>query len=101
MFTTEYSLWLQFAKGSTHFQRIERLPFVPFVGLTILDNGLGQFTLSHVAWCSTPQMFLCQAAETRLDWTLKNALKVMSKAGWEEDVESRESVTSSRKKADE
>ena len=53
MFTTEYSLWLQIAKGSTHFRRVERLPFAPFVGLTILDNGLGQFVLSEVAWCAS------------------------------------------------
>ena len=98
MFTTEYSLWLQFAKGSTHFRRIERLPFAPFVGLTILDNGLGQFVLSNVAWCASPQMFLCQAAEKRLDWTLKQAQKVMSKAGWEEDEESREVTPASRRR---
>lgn len=98
MFTTEYSLWLQFSKGSTHFRRIERLPFAPFVGITILDDVLGQFTLSDVAWCSTPPMFLCQAAEKRLEWTLKHAQKVMSKAGWEEDVEARESQPRGRRR---
>ena len=79
MFTTEFSLHPRYDKGSTCFQRTERLPFVPFVGLTVLDDGLGQFVLSDVAWCSSPQMFLCQAAERRLDWTLKDAQKVLGK----------------------
>ncbi len=89
MFRVEYAVHLKYAKGTTTFRREEEVPFVPFIGMDILDNMLGQFTIKHVAWCSAPPMILCQSNEDRSHWTLQQACRAMRKAGWEEEKDSR------------
>jgi hypothetical protein len=64
MFRVEFSVHLTYSKGMTSFRREEELPFVPFIGLDVLDDVLGQFTLEHVAWHSGSRMFLCQRVST-------------------------------------
>lgn len=88
-FRVEFSVHLRYAKGTTVFQREERLPFVPFVGLDVLDDVLGEFKLEHVAWHSGSRMFLCQSALDRHYWTIQQAQRSMRKAGWAEEKEAR------------
>lgn len=90
MFRVEYTLHFWHKKGIASFVREEHLPFAPFIGLDVLDDSLGQFHLDHVAWHTGSQMFLCQATEKRIDWTLKKACRYMATAGWVEDEEGRE-----------
>ncbi len=89
MFRVEYAVHLKYAKGTTTFRREEEVPFVPFIGMDILDNMLGQFTIEHVAWCNEPAMLLCQSNVGRSRWTLQQACRSMRKEGWEEDKQSR------------
>ena len=89
MFRVEYAVHLKYAKGTTTFRRETQLPFAPFIGLDVLDNSLGQFTLEQVAWCSEPVMFLCQSSVDYSHWTLQKACRSMRQVGWEEDKESR------------
>lgn len=88
-FRVEFAVHLRYSKGTTRFEREERLPFVPFVGLDVLDDVLGEFKLKHVAWHSPTRMFLCQSSCDRHYWTLQKAKRWMKKAGWEEDEEAR------------
>jgi len=90
MYRVEFSAHMKYDKGETTFRREERLPFVPFIGLDVLDDALGQFDLKHVAWAGGDcKMFLCQSNVKRREWTIREACKVMKKAGWTEDRESR------------
>lgn len=90
MFRVEFSVHLTYFKGITSFQREEELPFAPFVGLDVIDDVLGQFTLEHVAWHSGSSMFLCQSQVERETWGIRVACRTMRKAGWTEDRDSRE-----------
>ena len=92
MFRIEFSVHLTFSKGITSFRREEELPFAPFIGLDVLDDVLGQFTLEHVAWHTGSGMFLCQSQVDRKDWNIKTACRTMAEAGWTEDREARESA---------
>ena len=89
-FRVEFSIYLVYDKGATAFLREVQLPFVPFVGLDILDDVLGEFRLTHVAWHSGTQMFLCQAKVECKSWSIRAANRAMSKAGWTEEKEARE-----------
>lgn len=89
-YRVEFAVHLRYAKGSTTFSREQSLPFVPFPDLTVLDDVLGEFTLEHVAWCSKPDMFLCQATVNRDYWSLREALRSMKKVGWKEERDCRE-----------
>lgn len=91
MFHVEFSVHLKYGKGETTFSREEFLPFVPFIGLDVLDDILGEFEIKHIAWASECKMFLCQANETRDTWTIRKACASMKKAGWTENKELRES----------
>lgn len=88
-FRTEYAVHLRYTKGLAHFSREEEMPFAPFIGLDILDDILGQFTLKFVAWHTESGMFLCQATVDRSEWNLRQAQQAMKKAGWSEDKEAR------------
>lgn len=89
MFRVEFAVHLTYQKGVTTFRREEQLPFVPFVGLDILDDALGEFHLEHVAWHAGSQLFLCQASKNHDEWSLGQACRFMGKAKWEEDREAR------------
>ena len=89
MFRVEYAVHLRYEKGLAHFSREEKLPFAPFVGLDILDDVLGQFSIKFVAWHTGSGMFMCQAAVDRSCWNLRKAQQTMKKAGWSEDKEAR------------
>ena len=91
VFRVEFTVHLAYDKGITSFRREEQLPFVPFVGLDILDDVLGQFQLKWVAWHTGSQMFLCQSQVERKNWSIRQACRSMSKAKWKEDHETRES----------
>ena len=90
MYRVEFAVHLTYQKGITTFRREEQLPFVPFLGLDILDDALGQFHLEHVAWHTESQMFLCQSSKKYEDWSIQKACRFMGKARWEEDRESRQ-----------
>jgi len=89
MFRKEYSIHLRYLKGLALFVREEELPFPPFIGLDILDDVLGEFTLKHVAWHTGSSMFLCQATVDRESWSLAFAKKTLKKADWSEVPEAR------------
>jgi hypothetical protein len=89
-FRVEFAVHLRYAKGSTTFSREVLLPFAPFPNLTVLDDVLGEFTLKHVAWCSKPDMFLCQATVNRDYWSLRDAVRSMKAVGWKEERDCRE-----------
>ncbi len=88
-FRTEFSQHLRYTKGLALFVREESLPFVPFIGLDILDDVLGEFKLEHVAWHSGTAMFLCQATVDRMYWSLAEAKRALIKAEWKELPEAR------------
>ena len=90
MFRVEFSIHVKYDKGETSFRREDKLPFVPFIGLTILDDALGEFELKHVAWAPGCNMFLCQSNLTNKKWTIQEARNAMKKARWTEDRESRQ-----------
>lgn len=85
-----YTIRLRYADGETTFECGGRLPFAPFVGLDILDLGLGQITIHRVAWLGEKQLFCCDATERRDDWSLEETTRNLATAGWEENVDARE-----------
>jgi hypothetical protein len=90
MFRVEFTIHMNYDGGETSFRREEELPFVPFVGLDVLDDALGEFKLKHVAWAGGEcKMFLCQGNIERKEMTIREVCKFMKDAGWEEDRESR------------
>lgn len=89
-FRVEFSVHLKYDKGETSFRREEHLPFVPFIGLDILDDALGEFEVKHVAWASHVGMLLCQSNVEKKHWTIRKACSSMKKAGWTEERECRE-----------
>ena len=93
-FHTEYSLHVQYKQGWATFTRDELLDFAPFVGLDILDDSVGQFTLTHVAWFGglKVKMFLCQS-QLKLPYkSLTQVKKHLKAAGWTEDIEARQNA---------
>lgn len=90
-FQTEYRLHIQYKQGWATFARDELLDFAPFIGLDILDDSVGQFTLTNVAWFGGPKikMFLCQSQLKYPDKSLAQLKKMLKAAGWCEDVEAR------------
>lgn len=91
MFRVEFAVHIQHKRGWMTFDREEQLPFAPFIGLDILDDALGQFTLRHVAWHSDSRMFLCQGQKEMPGMTMKAITALMEKHGWTEDRQARES----------
>lgn len=89
-FLVEFAVHLYYDKGNTTFQREEQLPFVPFVGLDVLDDALGEFHLEHVAWYSKTSAFYCQSRVDRTYMNIRSAVRLMSRAGWIEQKELRE-----------
>jgi hypothetical protein len=89
-FLVEFTINVKYDKGETSFRREEQLPFVPFIGLDVLDDVLGEFKIKHVAWASSCMMFLCQSNVDEKKWTIREACKAMKKSGWTEDKESRQ-----------
>ena len=90
-FQTEYRLHIQYKQGWATFSREELLDFAPFVGLDILDDSVGQFTLTKVAWFGggSIKMFMCQSQLKYPDKSLAQVKKMLKAAGWSEDVEAR------------
>lgn len=89
-FRVEFTVHVRYDKGETSFRREEHLPFVPFIGLDILDDVLGEFGIKHVAWASHVEMFLCQSNLEIKYWTIRKACSSMKKAGWTEERDCRE-----------
>lgn len=89
-FRVEFTVHIRYDKGETSFRREEHLPFVPFIGLDILDDVLGEFEIKYVAWASHVEMFLCQSNLEREYWTIRKACSAMKKAGWTEERDCRE-----------
>lgn len=90
MFRTHFDLHVYYDKGSTIFMREEQLPFAPFIGLDLLDDAIGQFTLAHIAWASDLQAFFCQASVNLTYMSLRKAKAHLKKAGWVEEPQARE-----------
>jgi hypothetical protein len=82
MFRVEYSLHIQHSGKWLTFVREERLPFVPFIGLDVLDDAIGEFKLTSVAWHSPSQSFLCQAQKTWERRSIRQFTAWLTKAGW-------------------
>lgn len=91
-FRVAFTARLRCTDGETTFEREERLPFAPFVGLVILDDSLGMYTLNQVAWLSERQLFCCHGYDDRERWSLEDAVREMARAGWEEEEGAREEL---------
>lgn len=91
-FRIEYRLHIRYKQGWATFTREELLDFTPFVGLDILDDAVGQFTLTNVAWFggSKMKMFLCQSQLKYPNKSLAQVKKLLKAAGWIEDEEARQ-----------
>jgi len=90
LFKVEFAVYLICKKGQARFERHEELSFVPFPGLVILDDALGQFTLAQVAWHRESHYFLCMGTEERKHWSIRTAKAALEKVGWTEDRDARE-----------
>ena len=90
MFRVEFALHVQYKQGWATFSKEERLPFAPFIGLDVLDDALGQFTLSHVAWHTASQMFLCQSKHDEKGKSIRQVCSLLRSAKWVEDREARQ-----------
>jgi len=90
MFRTHFDLHVYYDKGSTVFMREEALPFVPFIGLDVLDDAIGEFQLEHIAWASDLQAFFCQASKNLTYMSLRKTKAFLKKAGWVEEPQARE-----------
>lgn len=85
MFGIEFALHIRNGQKWVTYRRQESILFAPFVGLDVLDDAVGQFSLRNVAWHSGSQLFLCQAELCRVvDRVLAGSLR---KAGWKKDDE--------------
>lgn len=89
-FRVSFTLHLRCSDGQTRFEREEHLPFAPFVGLDILDDSLGQFTISQVGWLSERQLFLCHSNVDHCLWSLDDAVREIARSGWTEEEDARE-----------
>lgn len=87
IFRTEYTLHVRYKQGWTSFRREELLEFAPFVGLDVLDDSIGQFTLTRVAWFGGKEvkMFLCQSQFEVRQKNLQQVKRMLKAAGWIED----------------
>jgi hypothetical protein len=61
----------------------------------VLDDSVGQFTLTSVAWYGGKEvkMFLCQSQLEVREKSLAQVKKMLKAAGWIEDVDARSSAT--------
>ncbi|MEI7684841.1 MAG: hypothetical protein WCL32_07415 [Planctomycetota bacterium] len=85
-YSVTFWLFVQHAKGDICFVRYADLPFVPYPGLDIHDDAVGQFRLDEVAWDADEQMFFCQANWTLwADKSLRTVRKHMKAGDWEEE----------------
>jgi hypothetical protein len=89
MFQVEYAVHLQYTARSITFVRKELVGFVPFAGLNILADALGEFRLDHVTWIPISGKFVCRANVRRHDWPLHKSCRAMQKAGWVVDEETK------------
>jgi hypothetical protein len=94
-FRTEYTLHVRYKQGWASFRREEQLEFAPFVGLDVLDDSVGQFTLTSVAWYGGKEvkMFLCQSQLQVREKNLQQVTKMLKVAGWTEDKEARSAAS--------
>jgi hypothetical protein len=90
-FRTEYTLHVRYKQGWASFRREEQLEFAPFVGLDVLDDSVGQFTLTSVAWYGGKEgkMFLCQSQLQVREKNLQQVKQMLKAAGWIEDKDAR------------
>ena len=92
MFRSEFALHVHYRQGCARFQRTEELPFAPFIGLDVLDDAIGQFHLTYVAWHSGSQMFLCQAQVEMKDFSIRQVASRLKKAGWIEEKDAQQAT---------
>jgi len=89
MFRVEYAIHIRYRSGWSTFRREDMLPFAPFLGLDVLDDMVGQFTLTSVAWHRESEMFLCQSKLEYKDRTIRQVAALFRKSHWEEDKDAR------------
>jgi hypothetical protein len=87
MYQVKFLMHLHYTARTIIFVRSDAVPFVPFVGLEILDEALGEFRLEQVTWIQEPAKFVCRSSMRRHDWPLHKACRSMQKAGWVLDGE--------------
>jgi hypothetical protein len=86
-FSVHFWLCVKHSKGDACFVRNAELPFVPFPGLDIHDDAVGQLRLEEVAWSAEEEMFFCQSHWTLWhDKSLRTVRRYMKAGGWEEEA---------------
>ena len=83
MFAVTFGIWIKCKDGELDYGRLAELPFVPYPGLDIEDDALGEFKLLQVRWSGSERRFYCFSNFTLFEshsmrW-MKQRLK---KAGW-------------------
>jgi len=92
MFKVEFAIHVRHKTGWATFRKEGQLPFAPFTGLDILDEYPGQFTLTHVAWDGTSQLFLCQSTLDMPRSTFRSLRAPFLKSKWIEDEDARQGL---------
>lgn len=85
MFPVTYTLFLKCEDGDLIFERGEELPFVPYAGLAIGDDAVGEFQIEHTLWEGSEKRFFCQSNFTHFDsYTKRINRRRMKEVGWSE-----------------
>lgn len=86
MFVVTYLVFVKFGEDSLDFERSEELPFVPFRGLDIEDDALGEFEIERVRWSSEDKSFYCQSNYSLFEKETKRTIvRRMKKGGWQQE----------------
>jgi hypothetical protein len=85
-FSVHFSLFVKHSKGDACFIRQADLPFVPFPGLDVHDDAVGQFKIRDVAWSAEEEMFFCQSHfDYWDDKSLRTVRQRMKRGGWDDE----------------
>ncbi|WP_254512275.1 hypothetical protein [Anatilimnocola floriformis] len=95
-----FSLHIEHKEGNASFDRQESVEFAPFVGLTLLDDAVGEFTLMKVCWDSLAKAFYCHAQLNRKQMRLSDVVQQLRRSSWVEDIDSRQPIYDFRDEAE-
>lgn len=93
MFNVEYSVVIFLDRGTTIFTRMAKIPFPPYIGLTLNSDAAGSYDLERVGWLERLGMFMTEGTVFRREWTLEQAVLSFEKVGWKEEQRARSFAT--------
>lgn len=98
MFNVEYSVVIFLDRGTTIFTRMAKIPFPPYIGLTLNSGAAGSYDLERVGWLERHGMFMTEGTVFRREWSLEQAVNIFEKVGWKEERRARSYAAASMKK---